>query len=103
MAKLRKNDTVLVLSGKDKGKTGKVLATLPKRNRVIVEGVNFVKKHAKQRKQQDKAGIIEQESSIALSNLNIVCKGCNRATRISIDTLKDGSKVRYCKRCNEVL
>ncbi len=103
MLKIKKNDTVKVLAGKDKGKTGKVLKVYPAADRAIVQGVNFVKKHTKRSQKDQQGGIITRESSIDLSNLSVVCKGCNRPTRVGYDVLKDGSKVRFCKQCNEVL
>jgi large subunit ribosomal protein L24 len=103
MLTIRKNDTVKVLAGKDKGKVGKVLRVYPDRNRAIVQGVNFVKKHMKQRKQDQQAGMVQQEATINMANLMLLCKRCNRTTRIGVDVLGDGSKVRHCKRCNEVL
>ena len=103
MLKIKKNDTVKVLAGKDKGKTGKVLKVYPAADRAKVQGVNFVKKHTKRSQKDQQGGIITRESSIDLSNLSVVCKGCNRPTRVGYDVLKDGSKVRFCKQCNEVL
>jgi large subunit ribosomal protein L24 len=103
MLHIKKNDTVKILAGKDKGKTGKVLKVLPDAGRGIVQGANFVKKHAKRSRQDEQAGIIQRESPVDISNLAVVCKGCNRSTRIGVDVLKDGSKVRYCKKCKEVL
>lgn len=103
MLHLKKNDTVKVLAGKDRGKTGKVLRVNLVRNRAIVQGINFTKKHAKRSRQDEKGGIIQKESSIDISNIMVVCKGCNRSTRIGIDVLTDGSRVRYCKKCKEVL
>ena len=103
MLRIKKNDTVKILAGKDKGKTGKVLRVDPARGRAIIQGANFNKKHARQTKQEEKGGIIEREAFVELSNLAIVCKGCNRPARTGVDILKDGSKVRYCKKCKEVL
>ena len=103
MLHINKNDTVKVLAGKDKGKTGKVLKIYPARGRAIVQGVNFSKKHAKRSRQDEQGGIIQREASMNVSNLMVVCKGCNRPARVGIDVLKDGSKVRYCKKCKEVL
>lgn len=102
MIKIRKNDMVMVLAGRDKGKTGKVLTVLPKGRRAIVEGVNFVKKHTRKTREDQQGGIIQKESQIDLSNLALYCKGCNRPTKIGVNMLQDGSKSRYCKRCNEV-
>jgi len=102
MAKIRKNDTVVVLTGRDKGKTGKILAVIPAKDGAIVEGVNIVKKHARRTREDEKGGIVTKESVIQLSNLALFCKGCNRRTRIGIDVLKDGTKTRFCKKCKEV-
>ena len=103
MLGIKKNDMVKVIAGKDKGKTGKILRIIPLKNRAIVQKVNFIKKHARRTRQDVEAGIIEKEASIHLSNLSIVCKACNRPTRIGIDVLSDGSKIRYCKKCKEAL
>lgn len=102
MAKIRKNDTVVVLAGRDRGKSGKVLAFFPKRNRAIVERINMVKKHARRTKEDQKGGIVHKESTIEASNLALFCKGCNRATRVGFEVLKDGTKSRFCKKCKEV-
>ena len=103
MEKIKKNDTVKVLAGKDKGKVGKVLKINRVSDRAVVQGVNFVKKHVRKRRQEDQAGIVEQEAAIQISNLGVVCKRCDRITRVGIDVLADSSKVRYCKKCKEVL
>jgi large subunit ribosomal protein L24 len=103
MLHIQKNDTVKVLAGKDKGKTGKVLKVYPAVDRAIVQGVNFTKKHTRKTRQDDQGGIIQREASINLSNLAVVCKGCNRVTRVGVEILNDGSKARYCKKCKEVL
>jgi len=102
MANIRKNDTVVVLAGRDKGKKGKVLAVLPAKNKALVEGVNFVKKHARRTREDEKGGIVTKESAVPISSLALFCKGCNRQTRIGIDVLKDGTKTRFCKKCKEV-
>lgn len=103
MLHIKKNDMVKVLAGKDKGKTGKILRVYPARSRAIVQGANFTKKHAKRTRQEDQGGIIHREAAVDMSNLAVVCKGCNRATRVGVDILNDGSKVRFCKKCKEVL
>ena len=100
---VRKGDMVAVIAGRDKGKTGKVLRVFPQKERVIVEGINFVKKHIKRRRQGDQGGILEKEASLNVSNVSVICKRCSQSVRISIDVLSDGSKVRYCKKCKEVL
>lgn len=101
--KIRKNDNVLVIAGKDKGKKGKVRFAYPKENRLIVEGVNFIKKHARASGQVAQAGIIEREAGIDASNVMLVCSKCNRPTRVASRFLGDGKKVRYCRLCNEVI
>lgn len=96
--KIRKGDTVEVLSGNDKGKTGEVLEIIPSKDRVIVKGINIRKKHIKPRKQGEEGGIIPVECSIHSSKVNVVCPKCNKATRIKIE--KEGKeKVRICKKC----
>jgi len=99
--KLKKEDTVEVIAGKDKGKRGRILKILRDKDRILVEGVNMVKKAKKKRKQQDRSGIIEIEAAIHSSNLMIVCKKCG-PTRIGYK-LDGDKKVRKCKKCGEVL
>jgi large subunit ribosomal protein L24 len=101
--KIRKNDTVLVITGKDRGKKGKVRFAYPKDERVVVESVNFIKRHARATGQARQAGIIEREAPIHISNLILVCNKCNRPTRIGFRFLEDGKKVRLCKSCHEVI
>ena len=98
---VRKNDTVIVISGKDKGKTGEVLKVIPKTGRVIVKGVNIVKKHQKPNKQNMQGGIVEMEAAINSSKVMLYCEKCKKATRISNKIMEDGSKVRECKKCGE--
>jgi large subunit ribosomal protein L24 len=101
---IKKNDQVQVLSGKDRGKTGKVLKVDPGKNRAIVEGLNFVQKHTRPNPQKNiKGGILPKEASIHLSNLMIVCKRCNKHARVGFSVMQDGRKVRVCKKCNELL
>ncbi len=96
--KIKKGDTVEVLSGNDKGKTGEVLEVIPKLQKVIVKGVNIRKKHVKPKKQGEEGGIISVECSIHSSKINVVCPKCNKATRIGIQ--KEGKeKIRVCKKC----
>jgi len=99
--KLRKEDTVEVITGKDKGKRGRILKILRDKDRAVVEGLNIVKKAQKKRKQQDRGGIIEIEAALHTSNLMIVCKKCG-PTRIGYKFDGD-KKVRICKKCGEVL
>ena len=102
--RLRKNDLVVVISGKDAGKRGKILKVLPAKGRVIVQGVAFVKKHTRPNPQRNvKGGIAERESSIHASNVMILCGECGKRTRIGRKVLADGRKVRVCRRCEGVL
>lgn len=104
MAKLsvKRGDTVLVLAGKDNGKTGKILAAYPKENRVLVEGVNIATKAKKPRSAQEKGGIFKEEAPIDASNVMVVCPVCGKATRVAHSVI-DGKKVRTCKKCNASL
>ena len=104
MHRIKKNDTVYVLGGRDRGKTGRVFKVFPKEERVLVEGINYVKKHTRKTQDQtQQGGIIQKESPIHISNLALFCKTCNKYTRIGINILADGTKSRYCKRCKEVI
>ena len=96
------NDNVLVITGKYKGKQGKVLAAYPKNNRVIVEGVNIVHKHEKARKANETSRIVTEEAPIDVSNVEVVCDKCGKATRVA-HSLADGKKVRICKKCGATL
>ncbi len=103
MNKIKKNDIVYVLSGRDRGKTGKVFRVFSKKDRALVEGVNYVKKHARKTKQDQQGGIVQKESPIHLSSLALLCKRCNKPARVGINVLADGTRSRYCKRCKEVI
>ena len=98
---IKKGDTVVVLSGTQKGKKGKVLTVLPKSEKVIVEGVNMATKHKKPKNQKDLGGIIHQEVPIYACKVMHVCKKCGKPTRIAYTTLADGKKTRVCKKCGE--
>lgn len=98
---VKKDDTVIVISGKDKGKTGQVLKVAPKKGKVIVQGVNIVKKHQKPNRANAQGGIIEKEGAIYSSKVMLYCTKCKNATRISSKILEDGTKVRVCKKCGE--
>ena len=100
---IRKNDSVMVISGKERGKTGKVLRVNPKEDAVIIERINVVKRHTKPRGPQQAGGIIEKEASIPASNIMIMCDKCNAPVRIGQKILADGNKVRVCRRCGEAL
>ncbi|MBI2854273.1 MAG: 50S ribosomal protein L24 [Chloroflexi bacterium] len=101
--KIRKSDTVLVAVGKDKGKKGKVRFAYPKTQKIVVEGVNMVKRHSRAVKGARQAGIIEREAPIHASNVMFVCNKCNRPARVGMRLLEDGRKVRVCRACNEVI
>ena len=101
--KIKKNDTVLVIAGKDKGKKGKVRYAYPDDNRVMVEGINMIKKHAKAKAQVRQAGIIEREAPINVADVMLICGKCNKPTRVGYRILQDGRKVRYCHACGEVV
>lgn len=103
MASIKKNDTVKLLAGKDKGKSGKVIFVYPKINRALVQGLNLVKKHARRTKEDQQGGIIQKESPVNLSNLMVVCQKCGKPAKISFNTLSDGTKVRICKLCKELI
>jgi large subunit ribosomal protein L24 len=103
MNKIRKGDTVQILSGNGRGKRGEVHSILPRKGQVIVSGINLVKKH--QRATGDvrtQAGIIEREGPINISNVALVCKNCGKPTRVGIKTFEDGTKSRVCKQCGQV-
>jgi len=101
--KIKKNDTVLVITGKDKGKKGKVRFAYPDDKRIMVEGVNMIKKHTKAKAQVRQAGIIEREAPINVSDVMLLCTKCNKPARIGIRTLQDGRKARFCRVCGEVV
>lgn len=98
---VKKGDTVVVISGKDAGKKGKILAAYPKKSRIVVEGVNIVARHKKPRSAQDKGGIIKKEGTIDVSNVMIVCSACGKATRVK-HLVSNGKSIRVCK-CGNVL
>ncbi len=101
---IKKNDLVVVITGRDKGKKGKVLKVLPEKNKVIVEKVNFIKEFVRANPQRNiQGGIMEKEAPIHVSNLMIFCSECNRGVRVRRKILEDGSKVRICHRCGTVL
>ena len=100
--RIKKGDTVQVLSGKDKGKTGEVLEILPKTNKVVVKGVNIIKKHSKPRKQGEEGGILSMEGAIHVAKVNVVCPKCGKATKVGYSEEK-GEKVRVCKKCGAKL
>ena len=100
---IRKNDKVIIIAGKEKGKIGTVLNILPKKGRATVEKLNLMKRHTKAGPQSPTGGIIEKESSIHISNLMLICGKCAESTRVEKKILEDGKKVRACKKCGEIL
>jgi large subunit ribosomal protein L24 len=101
---IRKNDSVVVTTGKDRGKRGRVLKVLPEKNRVVVEGVNFIKRHTKANPQRNvKGGVMEREAPLHASNVQLVCPECGKPTRLGRKILGDGRKVRICRKCEGVV
>ena len=101
---IRKNDNVVVIAGRDRGKRGRVLRVLPAKGRLIVEGVNFIKRHTKANPQKNiKGGVIEREAALNASNVQILCPECGAPTRIGSRRLDDGRRVRFCRKCKGVV
>ena len=99
---IKKNDTVVVLSGKDRGKKGKVLGTVPADSKVVVDGINMVTCHVKPRKQGETGGIVKREAAIAACKVQVVCPKCSKATRVA-HKIENGKKTRVCKHCGAEL
>ncbi len=100
---IRKNDTVVVTTGKEQGKRGRVLAVMTSKQRLLVERVNLVKRHMRPSKRYQQGGIIEKEAPVHLSNVMLVCPKCDKPTRLGNKMLETGKKVRVCKKCAEVI
>ena len=100
MLRIRKDDMVVVVAGKDKGKRGKVLNIQTAESRVVVENVNLVKKARRKTQQDQKGGIIDIESPLHISNVMLYCKPCDKPRRFRVNVLKDGTKIRECKKCS---
>jgi large subunit ribosomal protein L24 len=100
---VKKDDQVMVIAGKEKGKTGKILSVLPKKESVLVEKVNFVKRHTRPSGKTRQGGILEKEAPIHASNVMIVCTKCNSPVRVGRKILEDGKKARYCRKCGEFI
>jgi large subunit ribosomal protein L24 len=101
---LRRNDNVVVMTGKDRGKSGRVLRVVADKNRLVVEGVNIIKRHTKPNPQRNiKGGIVEREAAVHVSNVQLVCPECGKPTRIGKRILEDGRKVRICRKCEGVV
>lgn len=101
---LRKNDQVKIMSGRDAGKTGRVLSVDTLKRQVTVEHANIIKRHTRPNPQKNiKGGVLDKEGPIAISNVMLICPGCNKHSRVGHNTLADGSKVRVCRRCGTTL
>ncbi len=101
---IRKNDNVLVITGRDRGKRGRVLRVIPEKGRLVIEGVNFIKRHTRANPQKNvKGGIVEREAPLNASNVQLVCPECANPTRIGRRLLDDGRRVRYCVKCKGVV
>ena len=101
--RVRKNDTVLVISGNNKGNKGKVLKVFPKDQMVIIEGINLIKRHSKPTQKNPQGGIVEKEGPVNVSKVMVICSKCNSATRIGIKVLENDNKARICKKCGEMI
>lgn len=99
----RKNDKVKIIAGKDKGKIGKVMKVIRKKNRLLVENINVVKRHTKPNAQNRQGGIVEGESPISWANVMLMCNKCVKPVRLKMKYLEDGKKVRICRACNEIM
>jgi large subunit ribosomal protein L24 len=100
---IKKNDSIVVISGKEKGKRGRVLSVSPSKESLIIEKINMIKRHMKPSRKHAQGGIIEKESSIHMSNVMMICPKCAKPTRIGNTSLQGGKKVRVCKKCREVM
>ncbi|HDK25585.1 MAG TPA: 50S ribosomal protein L24 [Candidatus Atribacteria bacterium] len=99
----KKGDNVLVISGDDKGKSGKIVSIFPRKMKVIIEGVNFLKKHNKPTQKVPQGGVIEKEGTLNISNIKLICNKCNKPTNIKRERTKEGKRVRVCKKCGEII
>lgn len=99
----KKDDKVLIIIGEDKGKMGKIVRIFPRKMQVIVEGVNFLKKHSKPTQKSPQGGIIKQEGVLHISNIRLICNKCNKPTAIRRERIKEGKRVRVCKKCGEII
>lgn len=100
---IKKDDTVMVVTGEERGKKGRVLAVYPKQEKLLIEKLNIIKRHMKPSKKYTQGGIIEKESPIHRSNVMLICSKCNKPVKIEQKILEDGAKVRICKSCKELL
>jgi large subunit ribosomal protein L24 len=100
---IKKEDTVLVIAGKEKGKKGRVLSVMPAKSSLIIEKINIIKRHMKPNRKYAQGGIIEKEAPVQMSNVILVCPKCNKSTRIGNLLMENGKKARTCKKCKEVI
>lgn len=100
---IKKEDTVLVIAGKEKGKRGRVLSVMPSKDQLTIERINIIKKHMKPSRKYSQGGIIEKEAPVHISNVMLICPKCSKTTRIANLTLESGKRVRVCKKCKEVI
>jgi large subunit ribosomal protein L24 len=103
MFKIKRDDIVVIIAGKDRGKRGKVLKVFPGSKRALVEGANLARKHLRRKQQDQQTGMVQVEVPIHISNLMLFCKSCNKPVRIGFSVLKDGTKTRFCKNCKETI
>lgn len=101
MLRIKKNDIVMVTSGKDKGKTGKIIRVFAQERRVLIEGIGLVKKHVRRTREDQKGGVIQIERPISVSNVMPFCKNCSRGVRVGVTVNKDNTRSRICKRCKQ--
>jgi large subunit ribosomal protein L24 len=101
--RIRKDDAIVIITGKDRGKKGKVRRAFPDEDRVVVEGLNMIKRHSRARRATRQAGIIELEAPIHVSDVMLICNKCGNPTRVNFRLLDDGKKVRVCNSCREVI
>lgn len=102
-SKIRRDDQVVVTAGKNKGERGTVRRSIPAQKRIVIGGVNFIKRHLRTQPGLAQSGIVEQEAPIHVSNVKLICTECNEPTRVGFRFLEDGRKVRVCKKCNETI
>ena len=103
MARIKREDEVKIIAGKDNGKRGKILRVYPKTEKVLVQGINLVKKHMRPTQENPKGGIVEVEKPINISNVQLVCPRCSKPSRVGFSNLAGGTKNRICKKCQEII
>lgn len=99
---IKKNDLVMVISGRERGKSGRVLKVLPEKKKLIIEKINFIKRHTRPHGQQKRGGILEKEAPLHISNVALLCEKCNKPVRIGHRTVEGNKKARYCRKCGEI-